>query len=94
MAPAHPTEASDPPASRLRALIAFVVIGFLIGVSLWLVDVLSAASKVQDCVQTGGRQCAEGSARRQVLDDRLSHAASRREYAAAAQAEASLHSPA
>lgn len=47
----------DPGDSRLGAMAGLVIAVILLGVGIWLVRNLTAASKMQDCVMSGRTNC-------------------------------------
>jgi hypothetical protein len=53
-------EPTPPPSDpRNRALLGLVLVAALVGGALYLVHVLGAASKLQDCVMSGRTNCAQ-----------------------------------
>lgn len=51
------TNPKPPPDSRRGAVAGLIIAAVILGIGLWLAHDLTAASKMQDCVMSGRRNC-------------------------------------
>jgi len=51
------TSPKPPPDNRRGAVAGLVIAAIILGIGLWLAHDLTAASKMQDCVMSGRRNC-------------------------------------